>query len=72
MTFGARRRAGAHLPGGRAAFEAAYRAALAHWPEPYQELEVPTRFGETHVIASGPASAAPIVLLHGYGASATM
>jgi pimeloyl-ACP methyl ester carboxylesterase len=55
-----------------AAYLEAYDAALALWPVPYEELEVPTRFGGTHVILSGPASAPPAVLLPGNFASATM
>jgi pimeloyl-ACP methyl ester carboxylesterase len=39
---------------------------------PYRELEVPTRFGTTHVVVSGRADAAPLVLLHGYWATLTM
>jgi pimeloyl-ACP methyl ester carboxylesterase len=42
------------------------------WPVPYRELEVPTRFGTTHVVVSGRADAAPLVLLHGYWATLTM
>jgi pimeloyl-ACP methyl ester carboxylesterase len=38
------------------------------WPVPYEELEIPSRFGMTHVTASGPADAPPLVLLHGYDA----
>jgi pimeloyl-ACP methyl ester carboxylesterase len=51
---------------------AAYDAALAHWPVPYEQLDVPTRFGSTHVIAGGPRDAPPLVLLHGNWATATM
>jgi pimeloyl-ACP methyl ester carboxylesterase len=36
------------------------------WPVPYEEIEIPTRFGMTHVVASGPKDAPPLVLLHGY------
>jgi pimeloyl-ACP methyl ester carboxylesterase len=49
---------------GRLAFEQAYAAALETWPVPYQALDLPTRFGTTHVIASGPADAPAVVLLH--------
>jgi pimeloyl-ACP methyl ester carboxylesterase len=49
---------------GRHEFEQAYAAALASWPVPYEALDVPTRFGTTHVIASGPAGAPAVVLLH--------
>lgn len=49
---------------GRAAFQQAYAAALQSWPVPFEELDVPTRFGTTHVIASGPKGAPAVVLLH--------
>jgi pimeloyl-ACP methyl ester carboxylesterase len=43
---------------------AAYDAAMELWPIPYEALDVPTRFGNTHVIVSGPRNAPPFVLLH--------
>ena len=49
----------------------AYDALMKQWPVPYQERKVSTRFGETHVIVSGPENAQPIVLLHALLASAT-
>ena len=49
---------------------AAYEAALAHWPVPYAELDLPTRFGATHLIVSGPVGARPIILLHGQNSCA--
>lgn len=51
---------------------AVYDAALAHWPVPYEQLDVPTRFGSTHVIVGGLDQAPPLVLLHGNWATATM
>jgi pimeloyl-ACP methyl ester carboxylesterase len=57
---------------GQAKCLAIYDAALAHWPVPYEQLDLPTRFGTTHVIASGPKDAPPLVLLHGNWATATM
>jgi pimeloyl-ACP methyl ester carboxylesterase len=38
---------------------------------PFTELDIPTSFGETHVIASGPAGAPSVVLLHALFATAT-
>ncbi|WP_405841892.1 alpha/beta fold hydrolase [Streptomyces platensis] len=49
-----------------------YRDALRTWPVPAEELRVPTREGETFVLASGPRDAPPVLLLHGSGANATM
>jgi pimeloyl-ACP methyl ester carboxylesterase len=59
-------------PDGEAAFLAAYDAALKLWPVPYEEMDVPTPFGMTHVVVSGPKDAPPLVLLHGYWATSTM
>lgn len=42
----------------------AYQAILEKWPVPYSELTVFTNFGETHLIASGPENAPPVVLIH--------
>src|SRR6185436_10989274 len=59
-------------PDGESRFFAAYDAALALWPVPFEELDVPTRFGTTHVLACGPRRGPPLVLLHGYMATLTM
>lgn len=58
-------------PEGEAKSLAAYQAALACWPVPYEELDVSTRFGATHIVVSGRKGAKPIVLLHGQDSSAT-
>ena len=34
---------------GEAAFRAAYDAAMKLWPVPYEEREIPSRFGNTHL-----------------------
>jgi pimeloyl-ACP methyl ester carboxylesterase len=34
------------------------------WPVPHDELDVPTRFGTTHVRGSGPDEGTPLVLVH--------
>ena len=55
-----------------AGYMLAYDAMLAKWPVAYEEITVPTRLGATHVIASGPADAPPLVLLHAAMATATV
>jgi pimeloyl-ACP methyl ester carboxylesterase len=51
---------------------AAYDAAIEAWPISYESLNIPTRFGPTHLIACGPAAGPPLILLHGQEASTTM
>ena len=55
---------------GRARYLAAYDAVLAEWPVPYEELDLPTRLGSTHVIVSGPVDAPPLILLPSFAGSA--
>lgn len=57
---------------GEAAYRSAYKAAMKRWPVPYDEMSISNRFGVTHVVASGPRNAPPLVLLHGYWATLTM
>ncbi len=45
-------------------FDAAYAALIQRWPVPCEEIDVPTRFGTTHVVASGRPDAPALVLLH--------
>lgn len=47
-----------------------YDGILGHWPVAHQEITVPTRYGDTFVIACGDASAPPLVLLHGASSNA--
>ena len=51
---------------------AMYDAKMAHWPVPYESFTVSTRFGSTHVTASGPQDAPPLVLVHAMGVTSTM
>ena len=57
---------------GETAYLAAYDTAMKLWPVPYEEIEIPTRFGMTHVVTSGPKDAPPLVLLHGMSMTSTM
>lgn len=45
----------------------AYAALEELWPLPSTEVDVPTRFGSTHVRRSGSGDGVPLVLLHGFG-----
>jgi pimeloyl-ACP methyl ester carboxylesterase len=51
-------------PEGESEVMCAYQAIMDKWTPPYKELTIPTSFGETHVIASGPENAQPVVLIH--------
>jgi pimeloyl-ACP methyl ester carboxylesterase len=57
---------------GRQAVEARYRELLGHWPVPNEQLRLPTREGETFVVACGSKDAPPLLLFHGSGANAVM
>jgi pimeloyl-ACP methyl ester carboxylesterase len=48
----------------RAQVLAAYDQLLDRWPVPREDLDVDTRFGTVHVLASGPAEGTPVMLLH--------
>jgi hypothetical protein len=48
-------------PDGEARAVAAYEAVLANWPVPYEEQDLPTRFGTTHMVVSGSESSKPLV-----------
>jgi pimeloyl-ACP methyl ester carboxylesterase len=49
-----------------------YLQFLDRWPVPAGRLTLPTREGETLVMASGPKDAPALLLFHGSGANATM
>jgi pimeloyl-ACP methyl ester carboxylesterase len=59
-------------PAGKAEYLAAYSRVLRLWPEQVKEMFVPTRWGQAHVLACGPHQAPPLVLLHGFFATAAM
>jgi pimeloyl-ACP methyl ester carboxylesterase len=58
-------------PAGEQEIMALYDAVLARWPMAHETFRLPTRHGETFVIASGEPSAPPLVLLHGAVSNAT-
>lgn len=55
---------------GKKEIMALYDAVLARWPVAHETFKLPTRHGETFVIASGEKSAPPLVLLHGSASNA--
>jgi len=57
---------------GRLAIEAFYRKALERWPIAHETLHIPTRHGDSFVVACGPTGAPPVVLLHGSGTNSAM
>jgi pimeloyl-ACP methyl ester carboxylesterase len=50
----------------------AYQSVLDRWTAPYEEIYVSTSFGDTHLIASGPINAPPVLLFHAMFASAAV
>lgn len=55
---------------GKKEIMALYDAVLARWPVAHETFSIPTRQGETFVIASGEKSAPPLLLLHGSASNA--
>jgi len=49
-----------------------YLEILKRWPVPNQQLRVPTREGETFIVACGDESAPPLLLFHGSMANSAM
>lgn len=56
-------------PEGERAIMEVYDNVLKRWPVPYEGLNIPTRHGNTFIIACGEKSAPPLVLLHGAAAN---
>lgn len=48
---------------GRAEYLAAYDKAMSLWPVGFESQVIPTRFGDTHAVVSGPSEAPPLLLL---------
>ncbi len=59
-------------PKGEAEYMAAYEATMKLWPVAYEPMNIPGRYGRTHLVASGPEGAPTLVLLHMYLTSLTM
>ncbi len=59
-------------PQGMAKYMEAYDAVLDLWSVPYESLDISTKFGCTHIIASGASDAPPLVLLHAANTSSTI
>ena len=51
----------------RARLMTIYDDALRRWPVPFETFFVETRYGKTHVIASGDPAAPPVVMTHPMG-----
>ena len=51
---------------------ALYPQVLGAWPGPTEELRLPTREGQTFVVACGPKEGPPLVLLHGAQSNAAV
>lgn len=58
-------------PAGRRAIHDRYETLLRQWPVESRQLRLPTRHGETFVIACGREDAPALVLLHGTAANST-
>jgi pimeloyl-ACP methyl ester carboxylesterase len=58
-------------PESESGYMAAYDNVFSHWPVPYVAMDVPTRFGRTHINVSGSQSAPPLLLLPGNFTSST-
>jgi pimeloyl-ACP methyl ester carboxylesterase len=57
---------------GARAIHTRYREILSLWPLPNRQFTVPTRAGETFVIACGPEAAPPVLLFHGSASNSFM
>jgi pimeloyl-ACP methyl ester carboxylesterase len=57
-------------PAGEEEVKQRYRQLLNLWPAPSRQLTVPTREGDTFVVAYGPEDGPPVLVLHGSGGNA--
>ena len=56
---------------GQEAVQRLYRDALQRWPVPNRQITVPTRHGDTFVVACGETHSTPLVLFHGSGTNSS-
>ncbi len=59
-------------PAGENAIMGFYNTIIERWSVPYETLNIPTRHGDTFVIASGAKTAPPMILLHGSSTNSAM
>ena len=59
-------------PAGEREVQQRYRDLLDQWPVPCDLIRVPTREGETFVVACGPPDAPPVLAMQGSGANSAM
>jgi hypothetical protein len=57
---------------GKTKVHAEYRSVLDAWPEPHEELRIPTCQGETFIVTCGSAGAPAVLLLHGGATNSAM
>jgi pimeloyl-ACP methyl ester carboxylesterase len=57
---------------GRNSILTVYDSILSQWPLAYETQMIPTRRGNTHVIACGDKSAPPLILMHGSSSNSLM
>lgn len=50
-------------------FLEAYKLQEGEWPVPFENVEIPTTYGKTHVKISGSENAPAMVLMHGFNAT---
>lgn len=59
-------------PKGEEEYMAAYRACMRLWSVEYELMDITSRYGRTHLVASGPKDAPTLMLLHMYFTNITM
>ncbi len=59
-------------PEGRSAVQNYYNMLLEHLTIPYEKLNIPSRYGNTFVLAAGDISKPPVFLLHGTSMNSAM